>query len=203
VTDLLGEVVLCVGLEHVGAGCVPALLGLDRREGAEAQNGVDLEVPVELGRSEREEPPVDDTSGKEIRLLALEAPGARPREREPPSPRVTDEHLLDLVEERRETLHLVDHHPAPRRQGLHLGGQPVRVAREADEVAVEQQIHPVGVPQYAPQPGGLAGTPRPEQEERPFGHAKVAWIHGQQIDGKSAGGQYSGAPSLSNRWTAR
>src|SRR6185503_16572823 len=70
-----------------------------------------------------------------------------------------------------------------------------RIARQADELAIEEEVVPAGRREDRSQPRGLAGSPRPEQEERAVWQREAPWIHRQQNNGKSAGGLCSVATS--------
>lgn len=72
---------------------------------------------------------------------------------------------MDLVEQHRETLDLVDHHPRPRWKRRHQIHEVRRVATELQVAGRVEQIDEERLGEDSPQPGRLAGSAGPEKDE--------------------------------------
>ena len=72
---------------------------------------------------------------------------------------------MDFVEQHRETLDLVDHHPRPRRKRRHQIHEVRRVATELEVAGRVEQIDGERLGKNSPQPGRLAGPAGPEEDK--------------------------------------
>ena len=104
--------------------------------------------------------------GQEVDIEPPPLPRARPAEGEPVHPRVFGHEGVDLAQQRRHALHLVDDNPPAARSGLHLLPEGVRAPAEIEDRLHPEQVEPEGVAgQLLPEPGRLPGGARAEQEE--------------------------------------
>ena len=121
--------------------------------------------PLELQfcRDEREQVLYHGASRQQVGAAALELTRARAREHEAQVPPL--DQAMNLVQQVRHLLHLVDHHPGSSRQPLHLPVQCLRIATQTKRLACVQEVIGWRSGEVALYPRRLAGPPRSEQKE--------------------------------------
>ena len=155
-----------------------------------AQQRVDVRPAAHFGGGKREHPPHHHAPSEEVHVLAPQTPRRRAGQGEFPVPRRSRERVVNLVEQRRQFLHLVDHDPRAPRERLDLAPKRPRLAHQAQQLPVVQEVVPLRARQLAAQPGGLSGAARAEEQERARRQGEAACIHGQHYNGKYAGDLY-------------
>ena len=178
--DLLNEIGFGIGskiiLWNVG--------GHRHGQHAETQRTFRIELEGELRRHQRIHGRRDGTAGQQVDTAAAQLARTRTREHEA-QPMGLDE-TMDLVQQRGNLLHLVDHHPASAWQGRELPVQRVRVLAQSQRLPGVQQIVGDGVGKAVTNPGGLAGSARAEQKDRAGRRWKQSCVHGYRYYRKIA-----------------
>ncbi len=178
---LLAQIGADVGLEHVdGLFRFTADLGQQAR----GQQLLEIEVELQLGRSQREELACDRAPRKHVRFESPELSRAGSAHREAVALAVLGDQGMHLVEQRRQPLDLVDDDPCPFRQRLDTRPEGVRPLGQLEHERHAQQIEPCRLRKPLAQPGALAGAARTEQEERLAGQRQRPCIHRDHFDGK-------------------
>ena len=98
---------------------------------------------------------------------------------------------MDFIQQCRHTLYFVNNHPTPPAQCFDTLTKRLRLPAQFQKRLGPEKIKPKRVRQKMAEPGGLAGSPRSEQKERPVGQLKLSFYHCHQVYGKSAGGLYT------------
>ena len=79
---------------------------------------------------------------------------------------------MHFVEQRRNPLNLVEHHPVPLGEIAEMRLQSARISRELQRKACVEQIEAQRAGQHVAQPRALPGCARAEQKERAIGALK-------------------------------
>lgn len=124
--DFLAQVIRNVRVQRVDRelGIAP-----DLRQEAEPQDVFHVEVEPQLAGREREALAVDGSPGQQIHVQSLELARARSAQRKPVRSSAFGDEGVNLVQQRRQALDLVDDHPASARLGVDvlsesIGGKP-------------------------------------------------------------------------------
>ena len=151
------------GLKRIRVGLPRDLNGDDQRQQPAGKRGAELE-PIEFRRHERMQRADDGSSSQEIHTATSQLAGAGAREHEAP-PILRFKKGVDDVQELGHTLDFIENHGrAPGRppdeitQSLGPRGQ---FARDVGLEEIDDECAGQGVPE----PGRLAGSAGPEQEE--------------------------------------
>jgi hypothetical protein len=176
--DLLAEVGADVALEVAArAGLVGGVHG--HREAAAGHRRPQVPVPTELRRRQRVHPERDGPTAQQVDAAAPQLARARTREREL-QPRADLDQAVDLVEQGRDPLDLVHHHPTGV-AGRDPAAQAVRARRQVEEGLAVEQIEPRRPTEPLPQPRRLARAPRAEEEEGLVRKVQQTGVHDSQL----------------------
>ena len=145
--------------------------------------------PLELQfcQDEREHVLHHGASRQQVAAAALELTRARAREHEAQVPPL--DQAMNLVQQVRHLLHLVDHHPGSSRQPLHLPVQCLRIATQTKRLACVQEVIGWRSCEVALYPRRLAGPPWSEQKEGRGRWTEPSRIHSCYIYRKYDNGQ--------------
>ena len=117
----------------------------------------------EFCRDQREHLLHDGAARQQVAAAPLELARARPRQHEAQAPPF--DQAMNLVEQVRHLLHLVDYHPRSGRQAFHLPVERLRIAAQTKRLARIQQVIGWRSREVVRNPRRLPGASRPEQKE--------------------------------------
>ena len=157
------DLLLQIGLDVGAKRCVAVLRGPDDGKASVGENGLEVEIPAELRRKEREHGLFQGAAGEEVRPGPTQLSGARAGQDEF-HPAVLDV-ALHFVEEGGQALDLV--HPDPRawRGRTEPAREEARLAEERLIEPLVEEVETQGARERSLHPRALPGPTGPEEEE--------------------------------------
>ena len=157
--DLLPQIELRVGFEHV----TRRVARPDERNRSVAPHTVEIEVRPELRGGQREHHPPERAARQQVRAGRLELARARAEQGEAQAQRRNAP--VDLVQQRRQPLHLIDDHPRAWRPIRHHLVEESRIREQVEVQPLVEEVQVERVGQRRPGPRALAGASHAEEEE--------------------------------------
>ena len=157
--DLLAEVKPDIALEHGS----PIVGDPDQGDGSHIEGGIEVKIVAELGRGQGMHGLVQCPAGEQVDAGRLELPRARSEQREI-EPAILDV-PVHFVEEIGQALNLVDHHPAPGRRGLDIGGEEGWISQVVLVAGLVEEIDARRIGKLRSRPGALADPADAEEKE--------------------------------------